>query len=206
MESIRKLLLSKETKGPLPAFTGVQLVYLILLVGSEPFIGRKKLTQLLGVGEGSVRTMLSRLVSLGYVVSTRSGITLTETGRKLYETLRNLVSPLMKVDFAMPWDAYHNYGVVLRGAAGKVSTGIEERDEAVRHGASAAMVLTCEPDGIHMPKVTNLSVERPEFAEQIKSFFKPVEGDVIIVAGAPTDHQAKYSALAAALKVLFEKT
>ncbi|MDW8063510.1 MAG: DUF4443 domain-containing protein [Candidatus Caldarchaeum sp.] len=205
METIRKLLSSKEMKGPLPAFTGVQLVYMILLLGSEPFVGRKKLTQLLGVGEGSVRTMLTRLSSQGYVVSTRRGITLTEAGRKVYESMRKLISPLLKVDFAMPWDAVHNYGVVVKGMAEKVSTGVDERDEAIRHGASAAMVLTCQSDGIYMPRITNLSTERPEFAQQIQSFFKPDTGDVIIVAGAPTEREAKYSALAAGLKILFGK-
>lgn len=205
METVRKLLLSKEVKGPLPAFTGVQLVYFIFLVGAEPRVGRKKLTRLLGVGEGSVRTMLSRLTELGYVTSTRSGVELTANGSKIYEALREYLSPPIKVDFPMPWDSIHNYGIVLKGLAERVSTGIEERDEAVRYGASAAMVLTCLQDGIHMPKITNLSIERPEFAQHITSFFKPEVGDVIIITGAETEHDAKYSALAAALKILIGK-
>lgn len=206
MEQLRKLFLAKEGKGPLPAFTGVQLVYLIMLVGAETFVGRKRLTQLLGIGEGSVRTMLSKLAEWGMIASTRSGVTLTEKGRRLYEALSSALSPLMKVGFEMPWTASENYGVVVKGKADMVASGLEERDEAVRNGAAAAMVLTSLPDGIHMPRISNLSVERPDFAEKVSSFFKPSAGDVIIIAGADEERKAKFSALAAALKLLFGKT
>ncbi|MEM4574173.1 MAG: DUF4443 domain-containing protein [Candidatus Caldarchaeum sp.] len=206
MESIRKLLFTRQVKGPSPAFTGIQLLYLIFLVGSEPFIGRKRLTQLLGLGEGSVRTMLSRLSRLGYAKSTRSGIVLTDNGKQLHEKLTLIVKSLKKVDFEMPWEAAVNYGVLLRGVADNVSTGVEERDEAVRHGALAAMILAKLSDGLYMPKITNLSVERPEFANTVEAFFQPEVGDVIIITGAGTEHEAKYSALAAAFKLVFGKT
>lgn len=205
MESIRKLLFTRQVKGPSPAFTGIQLLYLIFLVGSEPFIGRKRLTQLLGLGEGSVRTMLQRLSRLGYAKSTRSGIVLTENGKQLHESLMNVVKTVKKVDFEMPWKAAVNYGVVLRGLADRVSTGVDERDEAVRHGALAAMILAKLSDGLYMPKITNLSVERPEFANTVEAFFQPDVGDVIIITGAETEHDARYSALAAAFKLAFGK-
>ncbi|BAJ50370.1 conserved hypothetical protein [Candidatus Caldarchaeum subterraneum] len=205
MEALRKILSVKEGKGPSPTFTEPQLVYLIFLIGSEPYIGRKRLKELLQLGEGSVRTMVSRLMKRGLAVSTRGGVALTEKGEEVYERLKKLVSPLRKISFKMPWEAPANYGLVVKGLAERISTGLEERDEAVRHGASAAMVLTFLSDGVHMPRVSNLSVERPEFAEQVKSFFKPEVGDVIIITGAEDEPRAMYSALAAALKILLGK-
>jgi len=204
-EMLRELFADVGVKGPTPAFTPVQIVYTILLLGSSEEIGRKRLKERLKIGEGSVRTLLSRLLSKGVITTTKKGIILTEKGRKLYAYLKQHLSPVLRIDFAMPWQPPHNYGVLVRGCAEKVSSGIDERDEAIRNGALAAMVLTQMMDGLYMPRVTNLSQERPDFAENVLKLFNPTVGDVIIIAGSDDENKAMYSALAAALKLLTEK-
>ncbi|MEM1943601.1 MAG: DUF4443 domain-containing protein [Candidatus Caldarchaeum sp.] len=205
MEALRQLLEVREVRGPAPAFTPVQLLYAVILIGSSAVMGRKRLKELLGIGEGSVRTMLSRLVSSGLAFSSREGLRLTEKGMELYSYLSRTVSELKRVVFEMPWTAKHNFGVVVRGMAGKVSTGVDERDEAVRNGASAAMVLTYTESGLEMPRVSNLSIERPEFAGKIISLFHPSVNDVVIIAGADDEVKSRYAALAAAVKLFVGK-
>ncbi|MEM2095646.1 MAG: DUF4443 domain-containing protein [Candidatus Caldarchaeum sp.] len=205
METLRQLLEVREVRGPAPAFTPVQLLYAVILIGSSAVMGRKRLKELLGIGEGSVRTMLSRLVSNGLASSSREGLRLTEKGMELYSYLNKTISELKRVVFEMPWDAKHNFGLVVRGMAGRVSTGVEERDEAVRNGASAAMVLTYTESGLEMPRVSNLSLERPEFAGKIISLFNPSVGDVVIIAGADDEMRSRYAALAAAVKLAVGK-
>ncbi|MEM4353204.1 MAG: DUF4443 domain-containing protein [Candidatus Caldarchaeum sp.] len=205
METLRQFFLDKELKGPSPAFTPIQLLYVILLLGSCTVLGRKRLRNYLGLGEGSVRTMLARLVEKGLALSTQKGLSLTDKGRQLYDYLRKFLTPVTPVPFQMPWQAGHNYGLVVKGLAEKVSTGVEERDEAIRNGASAAMVLTYMLDGLHMPRVANLTVEQPRFAQQVVEFFKPSVNDVVIIAGADEDLKARYAALAAAMKLVVGK-
>ncbi len=205
MEALREVLQARELRGPSPAFTPVQLVYAVLLIGSSGFLGRKRLKDYLGIGEGSVRTMLSRLIGNGLAMSTRNGLSLTQKGKQLYERLKNSLSPIKQVTFEMPWKAKCSYGLVVKGYADKVSTGVEERDEAIRNGASAAMVLTYMPNGLHMPRITNLSAERPDFAQKIVEFFNPSPNDVIVITAADDEGKARYSALAVALKLFLGK-
>ncbi|MCS6770049.1 MAG: hypothetical protein NZ570_06410 [Candidatus Caldarchaeum sp.] len=205
METLKQLSRAREFKGPSPAFTAIQLIYAVILIGSSAVMGRKRLTSQLGLGEGTVRTMLARLVSWELAFSTREGLRLTQKGVDLYQFLTKTITELKRVEFEMPWTAPHNYGVVVKDAADRVSTGVEERDEAVRNGASAAMVLTYLADGLHMPRVSNLSVERPDFAEKVIKFFTPSENDVILITGADDEAKARYSALAAAVKLVVGK-
>ena len=80
--------------------------------------------------------------------------------------------------------------------------GIEERDEAIRAGANATLVLAMENGEVHMPKVSNLSRESPQLAASIIKNLNPADGDVIIITSANSKMTARYSALAAALLLL----
>ncbi len=202
MEALREIFQDHGPRGPSPAFTPVQLVYAVLLIGSSDFLGRKRLKDYLGIGEGSARTILSHLVKKGLATSTRKGLSLTQKGKQLYEYLKSSLSPIKQITFEMPWTAKCSYGLVVKGCAELVSTGIEERDEAIRNGASAAMVLTYMPNGLYMPRITNLSVERPDFAQKIIDLFNPSENDVIVITAADDERRARYSAFAVALKLI----
>ncbi|MEM4383965.1 MAG: hypothetical protein QXH32_04735 [Candidatus Caldarchaeum sp.] len=93
METLRQFFLDKELKGPSPAFTSIQLLYVILLLGSYTVLRRKRLRNYLGLGKGSVRTMLARLLEKGLALSTQKGLSLTDKGRQLYDYLRKFFNP-----------------------------------------------------------------------------------------------------------------
>jgi hypothetical protein len=66
METLQKLSELRDLKGPSPAFTKVQLAYALMVVGGAEGVGRKRLAQLLGLGEGNrqdygLKAGLSRL-------------------------------------------------------------------------------------------------------------------------------------------------
>jgi predicted transcriptional regulator len=192
-----------ETRGPLPAFTKVHVIYAIQIIRSHGTIGRKRLAELLSLGEGSVRTMLQRLRGLGLVTPAKGGYSLSDKGMQLDSYLRSRMTSLMELKIAMPWRSPHNVAAVVKGAAGHVTTGIPLRDASIRLGAAEALVLTYDREGLHMPRIANLSKERPEFAKQILETLKPEEGDVIIIAGADDAVASRYAALGAALTLIF---
>ena len=196
------LLKMGDVKGPTPAFTHVHMIYALTLLHQLGRAGRKRLSELLSLGEGSVRTLLQKLLSLTLVKSDRGGYRLTEKGMRLLTRLGAMVSPLTELDFPMPWRSERNIAVVVSGIKGLKGTGVEQRDVAIRYGASEAMVLTYERDGLHMPKVANLSVERPEFSSKIINRLRPKPGDIIIITGSPDLATSKYSALGAALSLI----
>lgn len=204
MKNLKKALeeLAKPQPGPAPTFTPTQLLELILYLGEKGVVGRKRLSTGLGVGEGAVRNMLSRLKRAGLVEADKSGCSLTREGRCLYvrlaKTLINFGSP----GFQLPWEHLYNHVVIVRGKASSVRRGLEQRDAAIRAGADAVMVITYQDGRLLMPGVSNLSEERPEFASQLLESINLRNGDVVIIAGARSPRAARHGAVAAAQTLL----
>lgn len=188
--------------GPAPSFTLTHLLEILLYLGREAPIGRKKLSSSLKIGEGVVRSMLARLVKARIVDVTSEGCVLTSKGMKIYNSISNILIEIGSVDTKMPWDYPYNYAIILRRRSHLVKKGLEQRDAAIRAGAEAALVMTYSGNELHMPSTSILSREKPDFALEIIGKIKPKEGDVIIIAGARDYRKAKHGALAAAQTLL----
>ena len=153
-----------------------------------------------GLGEGAIRTVLSRLSGAGLIEVSRRGCRLTEEGRALLASLRSrlvelgpmVVRPIPAVGFAY----------LVRGAADKVRLGVEQRDEAVRAGAEGAMTLVFREGKLVMPGVSeDVGRDYPELWERLEEVGLG-EGDVVVIAFAGDERRARYGALAAALTLL----
>lgn len=195
-------LVKGEAPGPPPSFTVLHIFMALLVLGDKGNLGRKRFTEELGLGEGAVRTIINRLKKHSLVKVDRSGCSLTEKGRKLYEDLRKSMGEFVELDGDMPWNYRYSIGVKLKDMARFLKMGLEERDAAIRAGADAAMIIIMRGGNLLMPGVSNLNEERPNFASMIMSSFKPSEDDVILIAGSNDRIKAFYGALAAAYELL----
>lgn len=203
LESMLEQILSLgDVRGPLPAFSPVHMIYALMLIQDYGRIGRKRLSDLLSLGEGSVRTLIKKLDSLGLVTAGKSGYALSEKGSGLLRLLSSKITKLTELKIPLPWKSPHNTGIVVRGAASSVKSGIVQRDASIRFGAEEALILTYSEDGLQMPMISNLSRERPDFAAQIVDSLHPSKGDVIIITGARDSVASRYAALGAALTLL----
>jgi len=195
--------LAKEgAPGPSPSFTTPHILMALLLLGDKGSLGRKRIAEELGLGEGVVRTVIGRLKRHSLVKASRSGCSLTDKGRKLYESLRKRIGEFVELAGNMPWGYRYSIGVKVRGMASLLRMGLEERDAAVRAGADAAMAIAMQGGRLLMPGVSDLSEEQPSFASMIVSKFKPSDGDVVLIAGSNDKVKALYGALAAAYELL----
>jgi DNA-binding PadR family transcriptional regulator len=183
---------SLSAAGPLPRFTDAQVRRALELIAERKGIGRKQLARELGIGEGSIRTILNRLKDRSFITSKRSGQLITAKGRReLGKTLE-----YMQIDAGDLTVGDVDIATIVRNAAAKVSRGIEQRDEAIKAGATGATVLVYKasklqfPDGFH-------EVKR-EVANKLMTTFKPREGDVIIIGSARDAVKAEAGAKAAA--------
>jgi len=163
------------------------------LIGEEGPIGRKKLAQKLDLGEGSMRTVLDRLKDGGYVSSTPQGHILTEDGQRELEGRAGKVLETHVGDLTV---GEVDVAVLVEGASGKVDIGIEQRDEAIKAGAKGATTLTFR-DGHLQLLNSEMSIDE-EIKSKLLEFFKPSEGDVIVIGTAETGEDAERGALAAA--------
>ena len=129
LKEILESLSASQAQGPQPGFQSFQLLDALLTIDREAPIGRKKLSEKLGVGEGTIRTMLQRLKAASLVeVKGKGGCSLSEKGKRLISELRERLVEAGSLSLRLPWDYPENYALMVRGASSKVRRGIEQRD------------------------------------------------------------------------------
>jgi DNA-binding PadR family transcriptional regulator len=177
--------------GPLPRFAEVHVKRALELIAEHKTIGRKQLAKKLGVGEGSMRTILNQLKKQSLITSSRGGHALTAKGR------RALGKPLeyVQVDAGDLTVGEVDVATIVRGAATKVKRGIEQRDEAIKAGADGATVLIFKAGELRFP---DGFAKVNENVEKLIKMFRPREGDVVIVGTGRDAAKAEAGAKAAA--------
>jgi len=191
--------LSKREPGPQPTFQKFEFIDLLLILDEEKLIGRKKLSERLGLGEGVVRTMLQRLKSKSLIeVYGKGGCSLSKKGVKLVNELKENIRAIGPIEANFPWQYSSNYALIVKNVGEKIKKGLEQRDEAIKAGARALMILTYRNGKLLMPGVSDLTSEQPDFALQLIRIVKPEHGDVILIAAGESLLEARKGALAAA--------
>jgi len=61
-------------------FNVVDAIQSIKLIGDHKLISRLKLSKILGLGEGSIRTLIKRMKTTNLIKTIRSGVYLTDQG------------------------------------------------------------------------------------------------------------------------------
>lgn len=178
----------KGVSGPLPKIDLVKLVSAIIVISWYEPLGRYILSYLIDTPQGIVRGLLKRLQDNNYVVMSKRGATLTSLGRKiLSETLNDLkISKISKlnVEEVKPLtQGKYVIGACIKKVASNVRSGIEQRDEAIKHGAKGATTIICRNDDLHMPPTyESLKQISPSTYRLLMSEFNPENDDVIIIS------------------------
>ncbi len=149
----------------------------------EP-IGRKRLAVYLGVGEGSVRTLLNKIDDL--VDSSSKGHYLNEKGKKEVEKIneclvgpKKLVSNIDSEDssrFAIKLNDHH------------LEKGTKIRDEIIRGGAKGGLVLNVLGSDVFFPEdETSLNKVYPELDRELSEKFNLKRNGVLLISWGSDD-------------------
>lgn len=187
----------ERAAGPSPSFTELHLAKAIEAIGEKP-VGRAGLSEKLQLGEGATRTLIDRLQTERLIKISKAGCELTRSGLSILKDLNSKFPKKMKIPASSITVGAHNFGILVKNAASKVRNGIEQRDSAVRVGASGAVTFILRQGRLFMPPPADIeSKEWPEIGRQLLELFQPEENDVIIVGGADTEEKAEQGARAA---------
>lgn len=179
----------------MPRFAEVHVRMALELIAGQKALGRKRLAGELGIGEGSMRTILNRLKKCGLITSSRGGHSITEKGRReLGKAFK-----CAQIDAGDLTVGEVDVAIIVRNAAAKVKRGIEQRDEAIKAGAEGATVLVFRAGKLQFPDGF-LEVGK-EISAELKKIFKPREGDVIVIGTARDATKAEAGARAAARRL-----
>lgn len=189
--------------GPAPSFNEAHVVKVLELIGDYQTIGRIRISRELELGEGATRTLLKHLKNEGVIKSSRNGLSLTEKGKKLFSELRSKLSACKEVPSSPLTLGSCNIAILVRNSAKVVGSGMEQRDIAIKSGASGATTLIFSGDRLSLPMgEENISKSMPKLYDKLLTLFNPTENDVIIVGCADNKNQAEIGAKMAAIKLL----
>ena len=199
MEQARLLdqLVSKTAPGRAPDFTQAHILYALILLKDQR-IGRKQLAEELHLGEGTTRTILSRLQDENFIEISRPGVTLSTHGREYLKAIETVLKwkPLSGTEITVD---VVNWAVLVRGAAKRVKLGVEQRDQALIHGATGATTLVFR-DGCWV--IPGIDERLEHHVLDSLAGLNPSESDVAIIGTSSDSFTAILGALAAAIKLL----
>ena len=184
--------------GALPLFNEFHLRKALCLI-AEGEIGRGRLAERLGLGEGSARTVVKILKTGGLIKTSRRGCELTPKGAALLKESRGCAIEVHTIEAGKLALGKRAVAVLVRRAGGKVRYGIEQRDAALKAGATGATTIVYRAGKLSAPAISDdVEQEFPQLAEIILLTFKPKENDVIVIGSADDEIAAEIGAEAAA--------
>ena len=205
MEALRVIekVTSKIAPGRAPSFIEAHVIKALEAVGAGKGIGRKKLSEILGLGEGATRTLVRHLRNEGMIEVSRSGIVLSKFGEKVFSDLRSRISEEIEIPRSSLTMGSFNVAVLIRNAAGSVKYGVIQRDAAIKVGALGATTLVFSRNKLTIPGVSEDVLQKIQpIQDALISKLKPRENDVIIIGSADEKRAAEFGAKTAALELL----
>jgi predicted transcriptional regulator len=188
--------------GPSTTFSIFHIFYALELMAEKP-IGRTKLAEKLNIGEGAIRTIISRLKDAGLIVTSKEGCNLTDKGLNVWEKFAEVFPKRVEIEKTALTTSEYNYAFLVKNKGHKVKSGIDQRDAAIMGGARRAVVIVSKHGHLIIESVSNrIEKDFPEAANRILKDLKPEDNDVIIIAGADNLLKAKRGAFAASWVLL----
>jgi len=183
--------------GPMFRFADSNVYWALHLLSSGKRIGRKRLAEMIGVGEGSMRRIIDTLREWEMITVKQTGISITKSGTGF---LSELPMRVIDIDLGDSVIGSFQQGVIVLDVAHKIENGMQQRDAGIKAGADGCTTIVIRNGAMMIPPSWNMDETRPELAARIRADTKITEKDVIIV-GSSNDMM---SAVNAALSAAFE--
>ncbi len=183
--------------GPMFRFTDANVYYALYLLADGKLVGRKKLAEEAGVGEGSMRRILDKFREWDFVQIKQTGISITKAGLVFLDQI-----PIRLIDIDLQDSAVGaaTQGVIVYGASAKIVNGMQQRDAGIKAGAEGCTTIVIRDGKLMIPPDWNMDEQTPELAYKIRKDTGMTSDDVIIVGGG----SSKIAAVEAALNAAFE--
>ena len=193
-------MVSKHTSrlgGPIPKFGDYHIWKTLSCLSNSDPVGRKKLATLLDIGEGSTRTILNLLQEDGLIAINKNGVTLTQAGKDCWKSVFMDVSSIEANELTI---GDSDCAVRIPGMALSVKYGCEERDSAIKAGATGATTLICY-NGVLIFPGSDYPVDN-KIDKLIRERFELKDDDVVIMGTGTSSKKAEIGAVTAGLELM----
>lgn len=203
-ELVGNICKSEAPRGPSPAYSAAHVIKFLRILEAEATMGRMTLARRLGIGEGSVRTIIKRLTEMSLIsVDAVGGCHLTPKGESVVSELGKVILSTGAIELSEMGITSPAFASHLRGVR-EIPTATKLRDAAVRSGAEGMIVFQGIRGRISLPSISeDISKEYPAIDKVIKSRFNPKNQDVILVSFSNDPLEAEMGALTVSLNLIF---
>ena len=185
--------------GPMFRFTDANVYYALYVLSDGKRIGRKKLAEEAGVGEGSMRRILDKFREWNFVQIKQTGISITKAGLVFLDQI-----PVRLIDVDLQGSVVGDFtqGVIVYGASSKIVNGMQQRDAGIKAGAEGCTTIVIRDGKLMIPPDWNMDEQTPELAYKIRKDTGITADDVIIVGGGSSEIAAVEAVLNAAFELV----
>jgi predicted transcriptional regulator len=192
----------KKAPGPSTSFTIFHVFYALELMAEKP-LGRNRLAEKLCVGDGAVRTIISRLREADLIETSKEGCNLTKKGLEIWGEFEEIFPKRIEIPHSELAASEFNFAFLVKNSGQKVGSGIDQRDAAIIAGARKALVIVYKKGHLIIESVSDCIEQKyPTAANLILKELAPQDNDVIIIAGAESTLKAKRGAFAASWSLI----
>ncbi|MFX1450153.1 MAG: DUF4443 domain-containing protein, partial [Promethearchaeota archaeon] len=150
-------------------------------------IGRQKLANILGLGGGSIRSLLKLLKREGLIKTSKIGNEISNKGSNYFKKLKKLI-PFTEIEIKSAkflTNSEINFALLIKNSLEKIDTGMAQRDAAMKIGAIGAITIIFKNRKYSIPQIesfNDIQKQYPEFINELESKLQIEENDVIIIA------------------------
>ena len=187
------------------SFDVVHIFKTLQLIENNGHVSRGLLCEELGLGEGSIKTLIKHLKMNNLIQTSNRGTKMTNRGKAIFSELISSIPTETVLPTCSIALGKFNHAVLLKELSYAVRSGIEQRDAAIRMGGIGATTLLFRENKFVMPASGSRDQDTLRKEQNIRAILidklKPQEDDVIIIGSA--DIGRKSAELAAKNAALF---
>ncbi|MDE1863503.1 MAG: hypothetical protein KGI33_11415 [Thaumarchaeota archaeon] len=184
-------------------FEPAHIFKVLQVIDSNSKASRATLIGELGLGEGSIKTLVKHM-KMNYLIETsKAGMRLTNKGKALFSKISDATPSETEIEECSITLSRFNHAILVKGLAGEVGSGIEQRDAAIKIGALGATTLVFRENSLFTSDRSNdRPIKDQKLVGLISEKLRPENGDVVIIASAGDRKTADLAAKRAALETI----
>ena len=194
---------SRYAPSRMLSFETVHVFAALQIIEERGKTSRYILCRGLALGEGAVKTLVKHLKMNGLVQTSNGGTTMTPKGKGICDGLLETMPGEMSLPKCSIALGRFNYAVLVREFGFAIRSGIEQRDAAIKMGATGATTLIFKEGKFVMPISGQDSLKKDPVVRKMLLQLVPKDDDAIIIGSADSEKIAELAAKNAALLTLF---
>jgi len=185
--------------GPMFRFSDANIYWALHILSDGRRLGRNKLAEMVGIGEGSMRRIIDTLKKWNLVTVKQTGITITRAGQTF---LNQIPMRVVDVELGESTVGLYSQSILVLGVSDKVYNGMQQRDAGIKVGATGCTTVVIRDGALMIPPDWNIDERNQELAYKIRKDTGITQNDVIIVGSADTKNLAIEAAINAAFELI----